>query len=202
MDNSQEERNSTGEKSREQQFLLTLRDTHTFRGLLWTPSTVSLFMPTSSVAAVDKQGSPAGGKSRNGWRNFSHRLWSIASHCASWAEGQERLLQAPLSSLPYSPHWMITLSFPCSSQQSMLLHTRELLRSMGSAENSAARGCSCKELIYGRGILFLRSPWRLTQSIYHQDNVGLRITQVQWAQALGRLEHWYPRSQICLLFSS
>lgn len=74
------------EKSKEQHFLLTLRDTHTDSEVccgLKSPSSVSLFMSASSVAAVDKQGSPEGRKSRNGWRNFSLRLWSIASHCAS-----------------------------------------------------------------------------------------------------------------------
>lgn len=65
-------------------------------------------------------------------------------------------------------------------------------------EPMAARGCSHKGFIYGRGIQFLRSPWRLTQL----DNTGLRTTQVQWAQALGRLENWYLWSKIHMLFSS
>lgn len=53
------------------------RHTHTDSEVccrLKSPSSVSLFMSASSAAAVDKQGSPEGRKSRNGWRNFSLRL--------------------------------------------------------------------------------------------------------------------------------
>lgn len=115
-----------------------------------------------------------------------------------------RLLQAPDSSLPYSQHSEITLWFPCSSQQSMLLHSRELPRSMQKADLQRAHGSSSshKGFIYGRGIQFLRSPWRFTQIIYRLDNVGLRTSQVQWAQTLGRLENWHLWSKICMLFSS
>lgn len=73
-------------KSRELQLLLTPRDRNRLTEVccgLKSPGSVSLSLSPSSAAVADRYGHPARKKSRNGWRNISRGLWSIASHRAS-----------------------------------------------------------------------------------------------------------------------
>lgn len=122
------------------------------------------------------------GKQEQKWRNFSHRLWSIASFRAARLRDRKSSSRLPLESPTFAPlndfpvvsMFILTVRGRISTLKSrsscqpapsarhlqahggpVLSHRTELLRSMGSAEPQRAHGSPTRGCS-GRGLIYGR----------------------------------------------